>query len=262
FSTLDVSGISMMTLPLNVEILKSGKQKLTIKIFSPYLDKRPMTSDKVLLEAKIEMINERDDIETKTLIDFKPKKILIKDKTEVSDFEGKISMTYSFEFDATIPFKIKGWGSSKDLRNVPNIEQKVKAYYANFREKFAANDSIYFANVMYNKELEMAQALYLTGKEDSGNRWQDLLKAVNRNKRYEFDSGNFKYIKLTDLSIEFYGDGKVVGLINKSKAVLNARGVTYIGKDKTDDGKEYDDLYIFPLYLHIPEGSTELEIIR
>ncbi|MBC7694779.1 MAG: hypothetical protein H7141_04950 [Burkholderiales bacterium] len=171
-------------------------------------------------------------------------------------------MTYSFEFDTTIPFKIKDWGSSKDLRNVPNIEQNVKAYYANFREKFAANDSIYFANVMYNKELEMAKALYMTGKAESEKRWQDLLFAVNDKKKYELNSGNFKYIKISDLSLEFYGDGKVVGLINKSKAVLNARGVTYIGKDKTDEGKEYDDLYIFPLYLHIPEGSTELEIIR
>ncbi|MBC7694782.1 MAG: hypothetical protein H7141_04965 [Burkholderiales bacterium] len=223
FATLDVTG-SIMILPLNVEILKTGLQRVVIKIYSPWLDKRPLTSDKVSVEARIELNNERDDINTKRLVEFKPLKIIKQDKTWGDDFDGKTSMTYTVEFNAVLPFKTIGWSNSKDLRKMPDIEQRVKAFYANFREKFAANDSVFFANVMYKKELEMAQALYMSGPEESSKRWKDLLEAVNRKKRYEFDSGNFKYIKLSDLALEFYGDGKVVGLVNKGKAAFNVRG--------------------------------------
>ncbi|MBC7694780.1 MAG: hypothetical protein H7141_04955 [Burkholderiales bacterium] len=154
FISLDTMGI--VTLPLNTEILNSGKQKLLIKIYLPFNSKELLKEENVSLEAKVEMNNERNDITTHKVIELKPKKVFNNKGKEVFDFEGKEIMEYTLEFNAAVPYKLKGWRNSKDLRKLPGIEQKVKAYYAHFRDKFAANDSVYFANVMYKKEFEMA----------------------------------------------------------------------------------------------------------
>ncbi|MBC7694781.1 MAG: hypothetical protein H7141_04960 [Burkholderiales bacterium] len=97
----------------------------------------------------------------------------------------------------------------------------------------------------------------MSGSEESTKRWKDLLEAINDKKKYEGGG-----LKLNEYQLEFYGDGKVVGLVYKGYQVYNARGIGYISKVKNEDGKEYDDFFTFPLYLHMPEGSTELEIIR
>ncbi|MBC7694633.1 MAG: hypothetical protein H7141_04215 [Burkholderiales bacterium] len=261
FGTIDVTG-GFSNIPLNIGILNSGIQKLMIRIYSPYEDKRSLKSDSVTLEVKVEMNNEREDLATSTLYTFKPKKIIDINGKEVYDFDGKNMMEYNLEFNAKVPYNLIGWTKSKDLRKVPDIEQKVKDFYSNFREKFASHDSIYFANAMYKKEVEIAQSLYLSGFSETAKRWNDLLEAINDEKLYENSMGIFKDIKLKDQKLEFYGDGRVAGLIYKGKVAKNARGVGYISKVKNEDGKEYDDFFTFPLYLHIPEGSTELEIIR
>ncbi len=250
-------GISF-AMPINPNILSAGQQTFSIKILPPKLSDG--TFAKTLPKAasfKLSIKGSRitsyggEDLETVT---FELPTVLGTNADGAEDQvyadAGKPIVTYSGTFQSEVPYKLKGYSESLDLRKEDPDEllKEVLAIYKKIGKAVVQKDFNTILSMNENKIKEMAQASY----NDSLGMKEDL-NTYTRLKIYD----HLKLEPLDSFDIEFFGNGKMVGLY-KTNSADKGEPALRINYDR--DGRTKVTAY----YIHLcrPEKGAPLEIIR
>ena len=232
---------------MNYAILKTGKQKVTFRLFSE------------------KGFDATDDFNIKVgVLDNKGGK-RIEDEKTITQYITKsgelpIGKNYyegSFTFDATVPYENKGWSEGQDLTkfNKDELETAVVAFYkkiGNIYSDIKRKEDIYI--YIYNKDLEISQANF-----------EDKKSIKKRQEVYlrPYENTSFKIQPLENYQLKLFGDGMVVALILNSMDIRLRNKTALWAKYNDKDG---DLSASFPsLYLYLPQGKKlqdGLQIIR
>ncbi|WP_136669406.1 hypothetical protein [Flavobacterium sp. H122] len=170
----------------------------------------------------------------------------------VSLLSGKKYYEGSFTFNAKVPYELKGWSESQDLRKLDQkvLAGKVLAEYESNRGIFQSKNLDGIARITYDGLRNQFVSEYAS-KKDIQEAWDEIVEIVN--------NPTFEMQPIKDYKMIFYGEGKLVCLVStsddkkiKGQSVLLGR----FKKGKSDSG------YAVFCMLHIPKGKTELEVAR
>lgn len=202
---------------LNLNILHSGKQTITIKIY-------PVEGRKTLGEfATFRLIG----------LDFYPDKA--KDKNHYErllswelpdkDIKDLPYLVITKEFEAKVPYINVGWEKSKDLTKIKDLDQMVIEKMKELEEVMKAKDGIKHLNLTKKFNQEKYNCSYSTAKtiEDDCN---NLVSNFNIDSNDIEDISYFPYVKY---ELVFYGNGRVVS-VKRRGDVFNFYGPAYKGK--------------------------------
>ncbi len=238
--------------PINSRILKSGIQTLSFDIYPRYI------------EANGE---QKDFFENPERIDFKiivyqtawidgsleePKNVLVytlsEDVETIKNIIKKTHIHKELTFNATVPYKLKGWSDSKVFNPKDSIalEKKAHNFYLKYRQLMEDKNGNEIIKISQNQMYETAQSYYRSRREVLKNRKEYL---------EELSEEIFVMGDIEDYELEFYGDNRVLGLVYKDD------GESAMVKYYKDESGQIRASYIY-LLLHQPIGSSELEIIR
>lgn len=246
FSKIGIQGGVTSSAPINSCILKSGKQKLKIKLYPNVGKENIKVSHKNISPFNLNISYRKDawnENNLNEIVVFKLPTILLPEKG-LPYFEKEI------EFEAVVPYQFEGWSNSKDLTKIPNIEQKVINKYKELQKLLINKNYSAFAKMKNQKDIEMNISFYLKPN--------DVIEGENYNKK-AFTEKDAEIQPLDNVKITFYGDGRLVTLekIKDKDSALRTKIV-----HKTNDGKQKEEIISFPILFHIPQNSNDLEIIR
>jgi len=245
------NGTFNTTSPINNLILKSGKQTYKLILYPGYKDGKPAKalSENVMVNIAIEGFTFTAS-GTEKVGNSVP---LVNISAKQQNFKqaGKPLAVFEGTFDIKVPYNITGWSESKDLRNedAAVLLKEILANYKEFSNIVTAKDSGRLSNLVYQKEKDYAQALFLD-KEGSKKQWSVYSTILEAKK--------IKMEPIENYKLKFYGNGRLV--------ILERTDYPYIGQpalraDVTDaQGEEYIEYYFY--YLHKKPGSNKLELIH
>ena len=192
---------------INPAILKSGKQTVTIRLY-PFPGETSITNENPFrleigyIDFAIEA-NE-DEIRPWNVVFTLP-------SVEVPD-EGLPYIELTGEFEATVPYQIKGCSDCIDLRTLPDIEERVVKEYQYVRELIALKKIKELKEYFTERDYEAGVALY-ESSNDIDNYWNQHVK-----QRLEmFTKDELQPIE--DYRLVFSGNGRSVSLRSKKKKV-------------------------------------------
>jgi len=233
---------------INDQILKKGKQTITIRLFPPQLSDNsysPVLVDASKFSIKVLHRKFTDPIESyKQDFEFiSPNK----PGTEKFAASGQKFFEFKGTFEADVPYHVDGWENSKDLskENQDELLKETVAAYNNFRDILVKKDADAYAALMYDKEVELAKTYYWSTPKDSEERWHDMKKSVLEERNI---------LKLSDYKMVLYAHGRIVALQPTSlmyKDYLSAMHARTPDKDIQ-----------YSFFLHKKVGSNELTPIR
>lgn len=249
-------------LPINYAVLKSGTQQLQIKIYPSYKDKytpNPFFTNNPKLSFEIEKtawdkngnLEEPEVVMSYELPKYKADNNENLDYDQPIDYSQQNILVKDFNFVANIPYELIGWSESEDLSKMDQeiLYKKVLKFCENLVYKYKEEDFDYVKTQYLKADTEWYQSEYL--KPDVIKKYQN---AMNANK------GKFtnNFIPLNKYKISLYGNNKIIciernDIENKGKSFFLHEKIDKEGNKKTVS---------LDLYLHIPKGSKELEIIR
>lgn len=236
----DIVESSTVSLPMNTRILKSGKQKLTIKMFSP-LDKTQIPEKSIASNASINIKISFGEFGKQKAKDYTVvlKYTTPKIKENIPYYE---TIVY---FDAVVPYELKGWSEGVDLskEDQDKLQKEVEAKYNEFMKAYEKKDFNKLFGEYYNREREIAQSLFFSKKSDSDELVGNLEKDISKNIPFKLENYNMK----------IYGEGKVVGFVRND---LDYKGLSALLCENED---EY---YSYSLFLYRPKLGQALEVIR
>lgn len=248
------------TLSINRYIFKSGIQKVTFRLYPAGKNKDfdfPTLVDDTDMKIEItESDNNKRKIDGKTVANYVTPLTVKKYTTgyEATKFEGSGRTYYeaSFTFNAIVPYEFNSLDKGQDLRklNPEALEKKVVAFYKNQWNLINQKKVDNYFSYLELKEKESSISMYYNRVE-----LEEILKSYLE----AFTIPNYKLQPLENYKLKFYGDGKIacleiVSLDNK----LKGESALWAKFDE-GDGMMADFL---KYYLYIPEGKTELEILR
>lgn len=233
---------------INDQILGSGKQSITIRLYPPQMSDKSYSP--VLVDAtkfSIKVMHRRFDGKIE---DYKQVfQFVTPNKPDTEHFaaSGQKFFEYKGSFEAVVPYDIEGWKNSKDLskENQDELLKEAVAAYNKFREILIRKDVGAYANLMYNKETELAKAYYWATAADSKERWDELKADVLEPR---------EILALTGYKMVLYGDGKVLALQPTSEMYKD-----YLSAIQAQTPN--DDIQV-SFFLHKKAGSDELTPIR
>lgn len=249
--------------PINTAILKKGEQTWKIRVY-PVHDKkeidgkvvsitRPAIQDGARVELAIEGIKfkENGDIEKRFGKLFEFEAPLKKDEEtgkNVFADAGKPYVEYSGTFYADVPYEVEGWQKSVDLS-----KEDPKLLQAELLKEYEK-----YKKWIQNRELDKIAESNLKSEKEFAN--VNFFNA-NLNKEYvdnfidTWGRENSRTQPLENYSLKYYGNGKIIELINNSykKSTL---WVSF--KDK----QGIDKYTLYTLYFHRPKAGGPLEVIR
>ena len=229
--------------PVSPLILKSGKQTITIRVYPKVDDDDKM--DHFLLAKncglEVKVVAGDDQKETpreyKQLFQYKMPEIQL-DNMPYVEFKGV--------FEAVTPNSLKGWSQSQDLKkeDKTQLEKEVIAFYSHYRKLLADGNMDEIAGMVYNREVEVEQALFQNKPSYAAESWNRFAKV---------NSYQLEMLPLDHYDLRYFGDGKVVGLIRTDDELRSESAMTGISDNKYK---------IYSLLLHRPAGSNKLQVIR
>lgn len=204
--------------PINVAISKSGKQKLSIKMYPGYDTDTKKFKEFLGENAGVKVTIEKDEEEIYTI-----------STPQIDKGQGKIRFPFTerkyfeenFVFDANVPYNIASLENSevlitKDTEKLKELTKEVVAKYNQIRNIYLNGSKDELADLYYEREKRFAQQMYLTSSEIR-NRWdKEILFRTDPNISF-FDLKPIENYKLV-----FYGEGKIVTLlkINNNESSL------------------------------------------
>lgn len=232
-NALEDGGFSSL-IPFNANIIKSGKQKLKVKIFpaggKKTFDEYSRADVTVLLFTNDKIANSGKS----TLVHFQIPKEAIEKK--LSFFEAEL------EFNAQVPFDMsEELNDAQQLDKVENIEQKVLSSYNKIRGWLQRGDTSSIAAFRKNSDYKLAKVFYY----DTDESLKELFD-------YSFLLEDEKKLDvMPKYKMVFYGNGKLVRLerIDNKDEVLTVTGKTSDGFETTSD---------LSVLLYLPKNSQEL----
>jgi hypothetical protein len=254
--------VGTLLLPINYALLKSGTQQLQIKIYPSYKDKytpNPFFSNNPKFSFEIEK-TARDKNgnleEPKIVLNYELPKYEVDnngdfDHSKPIDYSQQNILVKDFSFIANIPYELKGWSESEDLSkmNQEALHEKVLKFCETLVYKYKEEDFDYVKTQYLNADIEWYQSEYL--KPDVIKKYQN---AMNMNK------GKFtnNFIPLNKYKMALYGNNKIISIERND---IENKGKSFFLHEKIDK-EGHKKIVSLDLYLHIPKGSKELEIIR
>ncbi|MFG4000858.1 hypothetical protein [Flavobacterium aquidurense] len=246
------------TFDINRYIFKSGVQKVTFRLYPAgkigLADFSTLVDDTEMNIEISESDNNKRNVDGKIVVNYVTplsvkKKSTGYEKTKFED-SGKTYYEASFTFNATVPYEFNSLDKARDLSKWKKdiLEEKVVNFYKkqwNMINEKREND--YFSYLEL-KEKETCQSLFYNKAE-----LQEILNSYLE----AFTIEDYKLQPLKNYIVKLYGDGKIVclELISEDK---NLEGESALwakyDKDRMADFLKY--------YLYIPEGETELKILR
>lgn len=237
YRLVENNGESIM-IPLNVMITKSGKQRLKVKIY-------PKEGDQYLTKYAHVQIN---------IFNAPNKNSSLKDYAKIAEFtlpqgleEKKLPYyEHNIDFDANIPFDYsKELNTATDLSKIKDIEEKVVKKYNEVREICEKSDIISYNKLSIHSSALVYNTTYTSIEEIKNSQQTNRFGIVESNLK------NRKFFPIENYNIQFYANNKIVALWQKNhNPSLYMRGENSSGKNI--EGGD-------PLFLYIPEGSTELK---
>lgn len=226
-------------LPLNFNILQTGKQDLQVKIL-------PMAGETELGE-------------------FSTFKISLKWKRDISNGDDFVSLfnyelpadsikslpvfEYKHTFEATVPYTLTGWNNAKQLNEIQYIEKQLLRKMEEARKIVISQNTQKYNTFIINLLKDKCQAFYATPQKTE----YELNDVFDVEKEY---LENIKYLPIEDYEVVFYANGRLATLENKTDKNSVVRFTATYKEDKSPFTGYYDFIYF------IPENGSELEVIR
>jgi len=239
-------------------IKKSGKQKITYKLY-PQTEREEGEGFKTLLDwtsMKIEVFqrNKADTVGNAFASEKEVLKHINLTKPDQKTFiaSGKEYYEYAFTFDAIVPYKNEGWENSEDLSkwDQKKLLAKTENAYKQVWQLFKDHREDEYFHLIGKKEIETSQAEY-SSKIDLEETLNSYLKP--------FADPSYDLQPLNDYKLVLYGKKLVcLELISLDKK-LRGKSALWI-QFKNENGNKI--AHFRKLYLHIPKGKTNFEIIR
>ncbi|WP_131474442.1 hypothetical protein [Flavobacterium sp. KMS] len=246
----------------NSFILKSGSQKLKVKIYPPIpFGEGQVTPNEYLKNGiKFKLKVEQTAWENGSLEE--PKLIMNyelpqyqrdvnneEDYSKPIDYSKLKEFTTELDFIAKVPYSLYSWEDSEDLTKTDTLDlkKKVLAFYNEFRSSIEDGNSDFYLNSIKKAEFNYFQSNYFTieSAKSKSNKWIDF---VAKGKTFEpIDSGK----------LEFYGNGKIVSIRGVKTWDKNEGILRYRYKKGA-----FNYVLVFDIFLHRPKGAKDFEIIR
>lgn len=246
----DGNGTFNTSSPINSVILASGKQTFKLILYPGYKDKVPLNVLSQNVVAKITIEGLKDEGEgVKTIVG--PFTIIeIGGEGKPFDNAGKTTAVYEGTFDAKVPYNITGWSKSKDLRkeNPEVLLKEVLKSYQKFSEVITNKEEGNLAAIIYEKEKNYAQAMFLD-KEQVEDNWELYHRNITEPTLVMQPVEKYK--------LKFYANGRLVTLERTDYPSIGESALRAKYK-KNGKGKIRSFFY----YLHKPEDSTTLKLIH
>jgi len=256
------NNVGTLVFPINYALLKSGEQQLQIKIYPSYREKyvpNPFFNNNPKFNFQIEKTawDKNGNLEEpKIVTNYELPNYKLDNKGEYDynkpiDYSQQNILIEDFNFTATIPYELKGWSDSEDLSKMDQevLHKKVLEFCKKLVDKYQEKDFDYVKTEYLKADTEWYQSEYL--KFDVIKKYQN---AMNNNKN-KFTNN---FIPLSKYKILFYGNNRIISI---ERTDIENKGKSFFLHEKIDQegNKKITSL---DLYLHIPKGSKELEIIR
>lgn len=246
------------TLEINNYILKSGVQKVTFRLYPAgkigSADFSTLVSDTEMNIEIEESDNDKKEQEGKKIMSYStPLTTTINEYgNPISKFEGTNKTYYeaSFTFNATVPYEIKDFENSEDLRKFDKdiLEKKLLAEYNKTKEIYQNKDYDGIAKISYDNLKNQFVTKYET-REYITDAWEMLMDA--------YKLSTFEMQPVENYKMVFFADGKLVALMQNSKD-SRVRGNSILWA-KFERGEGVETLFC-NRYFYIPKGKTEFEI--
>jgi len=257
-------GQLMTPFTINNAILKSGKQKITLRLYpapAEYSRSGDVLSPNVSCNLEIEYVDKKDPEYkyipvTKFELPTKDRMAGRDNDIAVPEFEGAGKKYYeiTYEFDAQIPYENEGWSKGQDLTKLDQklLEKKVVEFYNDYKDIYSNNKADLLAKHEYSSLVRDAIAEYME-KKDVRKIWEENIFKLSVKK--EWLPFNYK--------IKYYGNGKIISLLQKSESDNRLIGESALAftykKNNSTNGR------FIGVYLYLPEGKNledGLEVIR
>ncbi|AIM37885.1 hypothetical protein KO02_15210 [Sphingobacterium sp. ML3W] len=252
-------------LDLNEYILKSGEQKVTVRLLP---EEGNTLSKETSMKLKIARI-----ANLKTYKNFeKEKKVLVEYETPIVPKEGKTDVEYggyfqyaglpvfekTFTFQADVPYTVQGWENSQVLngndQDLSKLEKEVVAFYQQVKNIYGKRDQESFRILVEPRLKEIAQSHYYNQKD-----FKKMIDGINQ----MFGNEN-KVHAIEDYKLKFYANGRIATLEPKDSVNVKLDQVLRFETAIYDDylKREVKGTAGFRMRLHKPKGSNAFEIIR
>lgn len=224
-------------------ILKSGKQTITIRVYPKMDDDDKMDTFLLAKNCGLEVKVVAGDEDKETPKEYKQ---LFRYKMPEIQLGNVPYLEFKGVFEAVTPNRLKGWSDSQDLtkEDKAQLTKEVLAFYTQYRQLMADGKMDEIAGLIYNREVEVEQALFQNKPADAADTWNRFAKI----KGYHLEM-----LPLEHYELQFFGDGKVVGLIRTDDELRSESAMAGISDNKYK---------IYSLLLHKPAGSRQLQVIR
>lgn len=245
----DVSGTFNTSTPINNAILKTGKQTFKLILYPGFKNHRRLTglAENILAKITIEGLKYEGEGVKTIVYPFTILEIPGQDKPFVD--AGKQTAVFEGTFNAKVPYELVGWSKSKDLskENPDLLLKEVLASYQKYIEILKNKDEFALAKLIYKKEKDYAQALFLD-KNATAYQWETYTREIKGPER--------RILPIEKYKMKIYGNGRLV--------TLERTDYPNIGEPtlRAEYGPEGDEQVVGLYYhLHKPEGSNTLELI-
>lgn len=248
-------GVGATSLPMNWNIEKSGKQKITVRMYPKFISERKEMDKTLGVNAGVKFSIEKEiNGEDETIFEF---------KTPFKDFDGKGGGGFLYPekpyyeetvyLDLEVPYSLSILDNSqslytKDSEKLKQLEREVLAKYNQIRDIYLKGTKDDLANVNYGKEKRLAQQMYLT-KDEIKSGW-DSDYQFRTDSNLEF----FDLKPIENYEMKFYAGGKLVCL----EKINNKKSALWGGFKKKN--KDIGTTTYITIYLYRPKGSDKLEV--
>lgn len=228
------NGATTLTIPINRDILGSGKQNVKITISS---DKELTEDELKYYKFRILKYVDMESPDYKVIVDCKFDKQKSKKVKEI---------TQTWDFTSEVPYKVEGWSKSENLvdEDKETLLTEVVATYNNFRGMLQKKDVNTFINNTKVRDFEIDKALYLNSSEIQQDKSETTATVQNIT----------EVLPLENYKLVFYGNGKMVSLIRTDQKSRSESALQVKLKDNSTE--------IYDLVLHRPKKGEPLEVIR
>lgn len=232
--TFTHNGAVAFNQPINHLILESGLQDLEIKITPP--KGQMFLNRKSKIEIKVQVCEVED-------MGYDERKIIYTYVSPPISSDIAPFIKHSIDFSAEVPYKLNGWKDSVTLKDIPDLKSKLIQWYKMMYSVIEQKDIVKYKELHKKMYYEDSLSIYNNnfGTED-----------VNEVKSY-IDNADFQLMPFVEdnLFIEFFGNGKVVRLINP-----NNEPAIYL--NNTPEKSKYE----FGFFLQYSKENSSFEIIR
>ena len=253
-------GLANHAVVINDLILKSGLQKVTIKLFPLGKignEEYPVLTSKARFDLAI---FKRDKATPWEGLNYDVVKeyfapTISGESHGAFKNEGLPYFEETFTFDAEVPYELEGWNDSQNLKEIDQevLEKEILNFYKEYADVIYNQDEEKWVKMNQKKELNYLKSVYYNDVKS------DEFEARIESFKEIFDSNFTKKYPLDKYEILFSNEGRVVTLKsieNKGKSAFSyGIKVNIDGELLEVEDSEY-------IYLHKPKGSNKLEIIR